>query len=67
VPIILIPLIWLAAMTLVVAACQVAANGDACESSCSQCEHLSDERAPLDQHQAQDRVAMSQRRYAAAP
>jgi hypothetical protein len=51
VPIILTPLIWLAAMTLVVAACQVAARADALQPSSSLGEEALDERV-LEQHQA---------------
>jgi hypothetical protein len=49
VPIILIPLIWLAATTFVVAACQVAARADACLPSSSSGEEVPDQRV-LDQH-----------------
>ena len=51
VPIILIPLIWLAATTVVVAACQVAARADHCPASSSLGEEELDQRV-LDRHQA---------------
>jgi hypothetical protein len=49
-------------MTFVVAACQVAARADALQPSSSLGEEVLDERAVLDQPQAQDRVADLQRR-----
>jgi hypothetical protein len=64
-PIILIPLIWLAATTLVVAACQVAARGERCRASTLGEEAL-DERGALDQHQAPDRIASARERSATA-
>ena len=51
VPIILIPLIWLAATTLIVAACQVAARADTGLPPSSAGDRAPDERA-LDQRQA---------------
>jgi hypothetical protein len=57
VQIILIPLIWLAAMTLVVAACQVAARADGCRPSPTPGEAEPEERAVLDQHQGADHFA----------
>ena len=65
VPIILIPLIWLAATTLVVAACQVAARGEGCRASTLGEEAL-DERAALDQQEAPDRTASAHERSATA-
>jgi hypothetical protein len=66
VPIILIPLIWLAAMTFVVAACQVAARADGCQPSPTLGEKAPDERAAVDQHQVPDHVESSRRRTASA-
>jgi hypothetical protein len=66
VPIILIPLIWLAATTLVVAACQVAARGDACQPSSTVGEEALDERAVLDQCRARGHTAVATRRFATA-
>ena len=56
VPIILIPLIWLAAATLVVAACQVAARADACSASYALGEEAPNERGAVDQHRAPGRI-----------
>jgi hypothetical protein len=62
----LIPLIWLAVTTLVVAACQVAARGDASQPSSTLAQDVLDQPAVLDQRHAQDHIAISQRRYATA-
>jgi hypothetical protein len=58
VPIILIPLIWLAVTTLVVTACQVAAGADAGQPSSTLAQDLLEQTAVLDQRYAQDHIAI---------
>ena len=60
----LIPLIWLAVATLVVAACQVAARADACPPASVQ--EPPDGPTARDRRLTQDRLAMPQRSNAMA-